>query len=95
MELQKFQICQLDEECVYAQNGSCDCNNGGKATSVNKANLSVFQNQFKKYVPCTKRGGPWCEDGVASCDKNKCSWDLNPPKSSNSDPNPMTPPPPQ
>lgn len=70
-ELRKYQSCLGDDECVYAQNGPCDCNNGGESIAVNRSNLREFKALFKS-IPCTKRGGSRCEDGIVKCENNIC-----------------------
>lgn len=92
-EYRQYQSCQSDDECVYAQNGPCDCNNGGENISVNKSNLQDFEKLFKS-VPCTMRGGPWCKDGIAKCEDKLCHWKKNTPKMPNIDPDSNYPPPP-
>lgn len=71
--LLEYQTCQINEDCVYAQNGSCDCNNGGEATAINRQKSLEFKLLFKE-IPCTLKGGPWCPKGIATCVKNRCLW---------------------
>jgi len=73
--LNNFQECAKDDDCVYANNGFCDCANGGEQVAVNKDNLEDFENLFKpKTVPCTKKGSPIPCDigGGIKCESGQC-----------------------
>lgn len=57
--LHDLQECQNDDDCVYTNNGYCDCANGGEQVAVHKDKLTDFQNLFKSQeIPCTKRASP-------------------------------------
>merc|ERR1712150_225726 len=73
--LSNFQECAKDDDCVYANNGYCECANGGEQVAVNKDNLEDFENLFKsKMVPCTKRRSPIPCDigGGIKCESGQC-----------------------
>ena len=58
-ELQSFQSCEVNEDCVYANNGFCDCANGGEQVAVNKDVVDEFVAIFNSTRrPCTKIGSP-------------------------------------
>ena len=75
-DLQKYQVCQTDADCVYANNGCCDCANGGQAIAVNKALLDKFQQLFDcDLVACTLMAAvPPCDAGLASCQDQVCVY---------------------
>jgi len=57
MYLKEYQYCETDEECVYANNGFCDCANGGEEVAINVNELETFEAIFDSWDPgCSKRG---------------------------------------
>jgi hypothetical protein len=72
-DLAKYQNCKVDDDCVYAQNGSCDCNNGGMGVAVNKTLLTEFRKNFEA-TTCTVVQGASCTDGLPRCEQNKCLY---------------------
>lgn len=75
-ELGRYQYCGADSDCVVANNGCCDCANGGKDVAVNKERLADFQKRFDcLYAKCgDKRADPICGSGVVSCIMHKCQY---------------------
>lgn len=75
-ELGRYQYCGADSDCVVANNGCCDCANGGKDVAVNKERLADFQKRFDcLYAKCgDKRADPICGSGVVSCVMHKCQY---------------------
>lgn len=75
-ELGKYQYCGDDRDCVVAQNGCCDCANGGADVAVNKDRLSAFNTRFDcLYVSCGEEEiTPPCGSGVVSCINHKCRY---------------------
>merc|ERR1712071_70587 len=70
-----FQECVTDDDCVYANNGSCDCANGGEQVAINKNNQESFVNLFKLLnVPCTEEKSPIPCDigGGIKCERSRC-----------------------
>ena len=76
-ELAPYQVCAVDEDCVYAQNGSCDCNNGGIGVAINKSKGAEFAKLFEN-VSCTKINGASCSIGLPKCEQNKCIYYARP-----------------
>jgi hypothetical protein len=72
-ELAPYQTCSTDDDCVYAQNGSCDCNNGGMGVAINKTKAVEFAKLFES-VACTKINGSSCLVGIPKCEQNKCMY---------------------
>lgn len=75
-KLGEFQQCSRDADCVYAQNGCCDCANGGQETAVNKKRLDDFTKLFDcARVGCTQKGSvPPCGSGVVACVSGACTY---------------------
>lgn len=75
-ELGRYQYCGADADCVLAQNGCCDCANGGEDVAVNKERLAAFRARFDcLYVNCAnKEVFPACGTGVVSCVNHKCKY---------------------
>ena len=72
-DLAKYQNCKDDAECVYAQNGSCDCNNGGMGVAINRTLLNDFRKNFDP-ATCTTIQGASCTNGLPRCEQNKCLY---------------------
>ncbi len=72
-ELAKYQSCSIDEDCVYVQNGSCDCNNGGMGVAINRTKVAEFEKLFEK-TECTTIKGAACNIGIPKCEQNKCLY---------------------
>ncbi len=75
-DLGKYQYCGSDADCIKANNGCCDCANGGKDVAVNKQHLKDFEAQFDcLHVACTMMAAvPPCGSGVVSCVDHKCKY---------------------
>lgn len=75
-ELGRYQYCGNDKDCVLAQNGCCDCANGGQDIAINKDRAAAFQARFNcLHVNCgDKIGDPVCASGVISCVNHKCKY---------------------
>jgi hypothetical protein len=75
-ELGRYQYCGSDSDCIVANNGCCDCANGGKDVAVNKDRLADFRKRFDcLYAKCgDKRRDPICGSGVVSCIMHKCKY---------------------
>ncbi len=76
--LVQFQSCQSDTNCVFANNGCCDCANGGEEVAVNSNMLEDFESQFDcAGILCTLKGrSPACGTGTISCQNGLCSYEL-------------------
>ena len=75
-ELARYQYCGSDKDCMVAQNGCCDCANGGEDVAVNKERFDAFRARFDcLYVNCgDKEAVPACTSGVVSCVNHKCLY---------------------
>ena len=75
-ELAKYQACTRDTDCVYAQNGCCDCVNGGADVAINATHVADLRGRFKcEGVPCTRMAAvPECGSGQVSCASGKCRY---------------------
>ncbi len=68
--------CSNANDCTYANNGACDCANGGIETAVMKAKYEEFVGLFKKNVACTERAKvPPCGTGTTSCIDSRCNFE--------------------
>ena len=76
LELSAYQYCGSDSDCVYANNGCCDCANGGEAVAVNKERLKDFRARFDcMKTMCTRMAAvPACDSGVVSCIEHRCKY---------------------
>lgn len=71
-----FRACEDDEDCVYAQNGCCDCANGGESIAVNINQAAAFDALFEcENVACTMRAAITpCEQGTTKCELGICEF---------------------
>ena len=93
-ELKAFQSCETHDDCIYINNGFCDCANGGEEIAVNKNKYDDFNIIFNTTMrPCTKRGRPLpcgvgsgvrCNRRTKLCDFNPCFDEENAMKCSGS-----------
>ncbi len=75
-EVGKYQYCGTDADCVKANNGCCDCANGGADVAVNKDRYKEFRDRFNCIdIMCTEMAAvPPCGSGVVSCLDHKCHY---------------------
>ncbi|MEI6093373.1 MAG: hypothetical protein WCQ47_06795 [bacterium] len=75
-ETLKYRTCNTDADCIVAENGCCDCANGGADISVNVDKLPEFRQNFScKNVMCTEKAAvPACGSGTISCKANLCEY---------------------
>jgi hypothetical protein len=75
-ELGKYQYCGSDRDCMVANNGCCDCANGGEDVAINVAQAAEFKARFECLSQmCTERGAePPCGSGVVTCVNHKCRY---------------------
>lgn len=73
-ELQPFRGCQKDDDCVWVQNGCCDCANGGEDTAVARSKVTDFRARFAcAGVGCTEVDRePACGAGTVACEHGAC-----------------------
>lgn len=73
-QIREFQGCNADSDCIYVNNGCCDCANGGKETAVNKSKVDAFKNALIcSNTSCTERGRVRpCGSGHTKCENNLC-----------------------
>lgn len=78
-ELGRYQYCGSDRDCVAANNGCCDCANGGADVAVNRERLAAFEARFDcLYVSCSEKDTvPPCGSGIISCVNHKCVYFSN------------------
>ncbi len=71
-----YRSCSIDSDCVYVNNGCCDCANGGEDLAVNKTKLADFEALFDcANVACTMIGAvPECGSGTVSCKSGLCEY---------------------
>ncbi len=71
-----FRACEADDDCVYAQNGCCDCANGGESIAVNINQAAAFEALFEcENVACTMRAAVIpCEQGTTKCELGVCEF---------------------
>ena len=74
--LVQYQNCEKDSDCVYIQNGCCDCANGGEDTSININEQQEFQENFDcTNVTCTLIAPLTpCGSGTVSCFSGLCEY---------------------
>ncbi len=77
----EYRDCQEDADCVFANNGCCDCANGGEEIAVSTARLADFEARFDcEGVACTEMArSPACGCGIASCVEGLCTYSLEGP----------------
>jgi len=76
-ETRAFRACVADSDCVYVQNGCCDCVNGGEATAVHRDRVQAFKAKLDcSHAECTARGAiPGCDEGTATCKAGLCDYE--------------------
>jgi len=74
-ELNKFQYCGSDDDCIALSNGCCDCAQGGQFVAINKERQPDFGGNFNciDFV-CPKPDRSLCMKGVVSCVEHKCRY---------------------
>ena len=66
-----YQACDHDTDCVRANNGCCDCANGGELISVHRKHEKDVRDLFHcPHVMCTQMAGD-CSFQVPYCKKAK------------------------
>ncbi|MFH1263457.1 MAG: hypothetical protein V1495_08475 [Pseudomonadota bacterium] len=75
-ELKGFQDCTQTSDCVFVNNGCCDCANGGKETAINGSQKSSFDRSFDcTGTSCTLMARiPPCGSGTVSCTAGLCTY---------------------
>lgn len=77
-DLDPYQTCTQDSDCVSFNNGLCDCANGGKEISINSEFTTVLQGIFDSAPPrpCTKIASqiPCGIGGGNVCRNEKCHF---------------------
>lgn len=73
-ELSAYRGCSHDEQCVWVQNGCCDCANGGEDIAVARDKVAAFRARFAcAGVGCTEASRePACGTGTVACDAGQC-----------------------
>lgn len=63
-----YQTCDHDSDCVRANNGCCDCANGGEVIAIHRKHEKDVRDLFRcPHVMCTQRAGdcmfqvPYCK----------------------------------
>ena len=75
-ETLSYRACEKDDDCVYVNNGCCDCANGGEDLAINKTKLEEFTKLFScENVACTMIGAvPPCGTGTLKCNAKLCEF---------------------
>lgn len=75
-ELRGFQGCEADTDCVFANDGCCDCANGGRETAIARTKEAEFRARFDcANRPCTMRARvPECGCGTVACVEGACAY---------------------
>ena len=73
-ELESYQACGSDEDCIWITNGCCDCANGGVEVAIARTKKSAFEARFDcSNLPCTSRGREVeCGTGTVACQNALC-----------------------
>lgn len=76
VDLLRYNLCVNDRDCIVANNGCCDCANGGEDVAINKNAAERFKGLFDcDRTPCTLRAAvPACGSGVVSCIEGRCHY---------------------
>jgi len=77
--LKPFQVCMADSDCVFTNNGCCDCANGGIEVAVAKNRLEDFKKIFAcDNIACTEKARiPACGTGSIQCVNALCQFKPN------------------
>ena len=72
--VKEYQVCAEDSDCVVAQNGCCDCANGGEDVAINKNKKVNFLAQFScEAIMCTQLARiPGCGKEEVECAQGLC-----------------------
>ncbi len=73
----KYRACSVDSECMYIQNGCCDCGNGGADLAINRKHQAEFLAQLKcgAETPCSMMQRiPACGSGSVQCTAGMCTY---------------------
>ncbi|MCX6111773.1 MAG: hypothetical protein NTY22_00580 [Proteobacteria bacterium] len=75
-ETLKYRSCTHDLDCIYTQNGCCDCANGGADIAINLNKLTEFRDNFHcNNVACSMIAAvPACGSGTVSCKSGLCEY---------------------
>ena len=72
-QTRKYRACSTDADCIVAQNGCCDCANGGEDIAIHRDQARAFQARFQCSGGCTEMAGD-CARGTARCDDHLCTY---------------------
>ena len=76
-ETLQYRTCTQDTDCIYAQNGCCDCANGGESIAIKITKLIEFEALFAcENIVCTELSAvPACDQqGTAKCESGICEF---------------------
>ncbi len=81
-ETRDYRGCEADDDCVYVNNGCCDCVNGGRDLAIHRDRVEEFRALFQCSGRCTMVGQlvP-CGSGKVSCQHGLCVYERPPPVS--------------
>lgn len=74
--LDDYRQCERDDQCVWVNNGCCDCANGGQDIAVRADKKVSFRSHFQcENTPCTAVGAvPACGTGTVACERGLCAY---------------------
>lgn len=74
--LDEYRRCERDDQCVWVNNGCCDCVNGGEDVAVRADKAAAFRAHFQcDNIPCTTIGAvPGCGRGTVACERGLCVY---------------------
>lgn len=69
-----YRFCEADSDCLFVNNGCCDCANGGEGLAIHKDQRTAFQERFDcSNVACTEMARD-CGNGTVSCVEGICQY---------------------
>ena len=80
--LESYRHCERDDQCVWVNNGCCDCANGGEDIAVAIEKKAAFRSQFQcDNTPCTMMSvEPPCGTGKVACEAGLCVFHPSDPR---------------
>ncbi len=79
-ETLSYRYCREDAECVYVNNGCCDCSTVGQEIAVNRQEAERFTKDldcpdwFTEHCPTDRQRDPPCGSGQSVCQNGICRY---------------------